>query len=105
MDLPADPTSAVPPPRSVPVDLPINLGQFLKRADLVGTGGEAKLLVANGCVTVNAEVETRRGRRLEAGDLVQIEGQPPVTVGSSQAGGTIDQPSADDEAPLSRGRR
>ena len=105
MDLPADPQSAVPPPRPVPVDFPINLGQFLKRADLVSTGGEAKLQVANGCVTVNGEVETRRGRQVEAGDLVQVEGQTPVAVDSPRSPSAASQPSPDDEAPLARGRR
>jgi ribosome-associated protein len=48
------------------------LGQALKAADLVGSGGEAKVLIQSGEVLVNGEVETRRGRRLEEGDVVEI---------------------------------
>jgi ribosome-associated protein len=47
------------------------LGQALKAASLVGSGGEAKVLIQAGEISVNGEVETRRGRRLRAGDLVQ----------------------------------
>lgn len=50
----------------------ITLGQALKAAALVGTGGEAKMLVQSGEVVVNGEVETRRGRRLRAGDVVEV---------------------------------
>jgi ribosome-associated protein len=48
------------------------LGQALKAASLVGSGGEAKVLIQAGEVTVNGEVETRRGRKLESGDVVEI---------------------------------
>ncbi len=51
----------------------ITLGQALKAADLVGSGGEAKVLIQAGEITVNGEVETRRGRRLQAGDVVEVE--------------------------------
>lgn len=51
----------------------MTLGQALKVADLVGSGGEAKLLIQEGAVLVNGEPETRRGRRLEAGDVVELE--------------------------------
>ena len=50
----------------------IRLGQLLKAAGLVGTGGEAKLVLAEGEVTVNDEVETRRGRQLHPGDVVAL---------------------------------
>ena len=50
----------------------ITLGQALKASDLVGSGGEAKVLIQAGEVTVNGEVETRRGRKLESGDVVEI---------------------------------
>src|SRR4028119_108107 len=46
----------------------ITLGQALKASDLVGSGGEAKVLIQAGEVLVNGEVETRRGRKLAAGD-------------------------------------
>ena len=48
------------------------LGQALKAAGLVGTGGEAKVLIQAGEVSVNGEIETRRGRRLEEGDVVEV---------------------------------
>jgi ribosome-associated protein len=50
----------------------ITLGQALKAADLVGSGGEAKVLIQAGEVRVNGEVETRRGRKLEEGDVVEL---------------------------------
>jgi ribosome-associated protein len=67
---PADPSSAAQPPEPVAVQLPITLGQFLKAAGLAATGGEAKYLVLSGLVTVNGEVELRRGRHLDFGDSV-----------------------------------
>ncbi len=48
------------------------LGQALKAASLVGSGGEAKVLIQAGEVAVNGEVETRRGRRLEGGDVIEV---------------------------------
>jgi ribosome-associated protein len=48
------------------------LGQALKASSLVGTGGEAKVLIQAGEVVVNGEVETRRGRKLEEGDVVEV---------------------------------
>ena len=50
----------------------IRLGQLLKAAGLVDTGGEAKLVLAEGLVTVNGEVELRRGRQLRPGDVVAL---------------------------------
>ena len=55
------------------VSADITLGQALKAADLVGSGGEAKLLIQEELVLVNGEVETRRGRRLVTGDVVELE--------------------------------
>ena len=61
--------------RDVPIDGDmIRLGQFLKLADLIGTGGEGKILIASGDVTVNGEVDTRRGRQLHPGDVVAVGG-------------------------------
>lgn len=51
----------------------MTLGQALKVADLVGSGGEAKLLIQEGAVLVNGDSETRRGRRLQSGDVVELE--------------------------------
>lgn len=63
-------------PFDVPIsDESIRLGQFLKLANLVETGAEAKPLIAAGMVRVNDEVETRRGRQLVQGDVVQVAGQ------------------------------
>lgn len=53
-------------------DRHIELAQFLKLQRVVGTGGEAKLLVQDGQVLVNGEIETRRGRKLKAGDVVEV---------------------------------
>ncbi|MCW2689281.1 MAG: RNA-binding [Mycobacterium sp.] len=60
----------------VPIrDESIRLGQFLKLADLIDTGSDAKSVITDGLVTVNDEVETRRGRQLHGGDTVTIGGQ------------------------------
>ncbi|MEN8135853.1 MAG: RNA-binding S4 domain-containing protein [Thermodesulfobacteriota bacterium] len=53
----------------------IRLGQFLKMAVLVETGGEAKARIQDGEVLLNNEVETRRGRQLRHLDIVEIAGQ------------------------------
>jgi ribosome-associated protein len=53
----------------------IRLGQFLKLADLIDTGGEGKILISSGDVTVNGEVDTRRGRQLHPGDVVGVLGR------------------------------
>lgn len=59
----------------------IKLDQFLKLADAVSGGGEAKLRVQEGDVTVNGEVEVRRGRKLRPGDRVGIDGREFLVVG------------------------
>ncbi len=53
----------------------IKLGQFLKLANLIDTGSDAKTLMIEGLVAVNGEVETRRGRQLVPGDVVALGGQ------------------------------
>lgn len=50
----------------------IKLDQFLKLAGISQTGGQAKLLIQGGKVKVNNAVETRRGRRLQVGDLITV---------------------------------
>ena len=50
----------------------IRLGQALKVAGIVGSGGEAKALLSAGGVTVNGEPEGRRGRQLHPGDTVRV---------------------------------
>lgn len=51
----------------------IRLGQFLKLAGLVDDGAEARLAVQSGDVTVNGDVETRRGHTLADGDVVVVD--------------------------------
>lgn len=53
----------------------IRLGQFLKLANLVDDGMEAKIVVQAGEVQVNGETETRRGRQLFDGDEVRFAGE------------------------------
>lgn len=53
----------------------IKLDQFLKQMQMVATGGQAKLMIQDGEVSVNGEVETRRGRKLVTGDRIELEGQ------------------------------
>jgi ribosome-associated protein len=62
--------------RDVPIreDM-IRLGQLLKLAGLADSGGHARELIQDGAVTVNGEVETRRGRQLKRGDVVSVEGE------------------------------
>lgn len=50
----------------------IKLDSLLKLANLVMSGGEAKLLIADGQVRVNGEIETRRGRKLYPGDRIAV---------------------------------
>ena len=54
--------------------LPIRLDAFLKLSGIAQTGGHAKLLIQDGEVTVDGEVETRRGRKLRGGETVEVEG-------------------------------
>lgn len=56
----------------------IHLDQFLKVQSLVGTGGQAKMVIQGGEVTVNGEIDTRRRRQLRQGDVVVFEGQELV---------------------------
>jgi ribosome-associated protein len=53
----------------------IQLDQFLKAIGVVGTGGQAKLLIQDGAVMLNGVVETRRKKKLKAGDEVTFEGE------------------------------
>ena len=54
---------------------PLRLDQFLKLRGLVGTGGQAKLLIQAGDVKVNGDVELRRRRKLIAGDVIEMDGE------------------------------
>ena len=53
----------------------IKLQDLLKLANLVGTGGEAKIVIQNGDVLVNGEVCTMRGKKCRPGDTVELDGQ------------------------------
>ena len=53
----------------------IKLGQALKAANLVQDGVEAKFVIQDGLVTVNGEVDTRRGRKLYDGDVISYQGE------------------------------
>ena len=52
----------------------IRLGQLLKLADVVDSGGELKALLAEAEILVNGEPENRRGRQLHPGDVVTVAG-------------------------------
>mgnify|MGYP000375172726 CR=1 FL=1 len=51
----------------------IKLGQALKLAGVVEDGVEAKYVIQDGLVKVNQEIETRRGRKLYAGDVISFD--------------------------------
>lgn len=51
----------------------ITLGQLLKITDWISSGGEAKFAVKDLAILVNGDPEDRRGRKLRASDVVQIE--------------------------------
>lgn len=53
----------------------IKLQDLLKLANLVGTGGEAKIVIQNGGVSVNGEVCTMRGKKIRPGDMVAFDGK------------------------------
>ena len=74
-------------PALVRVRLPITLGQFLKVADLVGSGGEGKLLITEGQVTVNGLVDERRGHKLAHGDLIAVGGRAARVVAEGASSG------------------
>lgn len=53
----------------------ITLGQFLKFADVISTGGEAKAFLSQNDVYINDELDVRRGRKLRSGDRITILGE------------------------------
>ena len=63
----------------------IKLDQFLKLAQIVQSGGEAKRLIQSGFVMVNNETETRRGRKLYHGDWVDVEGETMQVIMDDEA--------------------
>jgi ribosome-associated protein len=62
----------------------IRLGQFLKLANLIDSGADAKLVTADGLVQVNGEQETRRGRQLVPGDVVTLAGLSARVVSTAE---------------------
>lgn len=52
----------------------ITLGQFLKYVNAVDSGANAKMVILDGQVIVNDEVEVRRGKKLRNGDVVSFDG-------------------------------
>ena len=57
---------------------PLRLDHFLKRSGVADTGGQAKLMIQNGEVKLNGEVETRRRKKLANGDVVEVAGRKLV---------------------------
>ena len=53
----------------------INLGQAMKLAGMVGSGVDAKMLIQDGQVEVNGEVEYQRGKKLHEGDVITFNGE------------------------------
>jgi ribosome-associated protein len=80
----------------VTVSVGTTLGQFLQVAGIASTGGQAKALVQEGAVTVEGEVETRRGHRLSDGLLVEVGGRRFRVVerkgklGTAETGGSVE---------------
>lgn len=58
----------------------IALGQFLKLAGIIDTGGAAKFFLQEAKIDINGESDNRRGRKLYPGDRIQIEGHGQFTV-------------------------
>lgn len=73
--------SSLPVVREVPIrDDSIRLGQLVKLAGLVDSGGDVRDLLAAGLVRVNGEPEARRGRQVRRGDVVSVEGAEEIRV-------------------------
>ena len=62
----------------------IDLLQLLKATSIVMSGGEAKMLVDDGIVAVNGEIELRRRRKLRVGDLVLVDEQIQISLIKSE---------------------
>ena len=85
-------------------DSEIKLGQFIKLANLVETGGEAKEAIAAGVVQVNGAVDTRRGKALRPGDEVTLVDADTgdvlagaVVAGAADAGAAANGAESDDD--------
>ena len=75
----------------------IKLGQFLKLASLVATGGEAKELIEQGQVTVNGDVVERRGAALAVGDVVCVASTCARVADADDDDDYFDEATADDD--------
>lgn len=53
----------------------IKLGQLLKKANMMSSGVDAKMVILDGLVSVNGEVELRRGKKIYPGDVITFEGE------------------------------
>ncbi|APT83793.1 RNA-binding S4 domain-containing protein [Corynebacterium aquilae] len=78
-------------------DESIKLGQFLKLANLVETGGEAKEVLAGGQVQVNGAEETRRGFTLHIGDTVTLGGTTATVAAAGDDDDYFDEATANDD--------
>lgn len=54
-------------------NLPVELYKIMKIANMAGSGGEAKIMISEGFVSVNGEVETRKRKKIFAGDIITFE--------------------------------
>ena len=63
----------------------ITLGQLLKVAGVIGSGGEAKTFLLETSIRVNGEHDNRRGRKLRVGDTVQVEKEEPLLLVAEEA--------------------
>ncbi|WP_274648377.1 S4 domain-containing protein YaaA [Paenibacillus humicola] len=63
----------------------IALGQFLKLAECIDTGGAAKFFLQETQIRINGEPDNRRGRKLYPGDVVEVEGFGSFTVARNEA--------------------
>jgi len=64
----------------------MKLDQFLKFIGVVQTGGEAKMIIRSGKISVNGEVENRRGRKLIAGDQIIFDNETYIVPNSDPLG-------------------
>ncbi len=70
----------------------ITLGQLIKKAGFVDTGGEVKWFLMETSIKVNGEHDNRRGRKLRDGDLVETEGKDTLRLVAAEPGATGEAP-------------
>ena len=54
---------------------PVELYKILKFEGMVGSGGEAKMVIADGYVKVNGEFETQKRKKIVSGDMIEFDGE------------------------------